>query len=356
MRRFAWLAILLPTLVQAQAWDEADIQLKAMVDAQQAIQDARITALELTDPVPGPQGEQGPQGETGPQGLQGLQGEQGVPGADGADGATGATGPQGPAGADGQDGADGAQGPAGPPGGAPAGVSVEAAIIQTGLDLASELRWLVKDYFEATGYGGNDNASVYAWTPTTYSNAFVDSVNWNGSDIAISFGGDSPASINGSKVSLPFFTPYQHGTATHFGCEADAAIQLFLYELTCAFSDVPVQAIVAPRRNMDDAIELARLWQDEVQAHYTANGSFPSDNADAGIANPSEIRSLYVTQVEVSADGSITATMGHNSHAILYGLRIQWVPIDYGSGVLTWACSSPNSQIQNKYLPTYCRQ
>ncbi len=70
----------------------------------------RVTALEATDPVPGPQGDPGPQGPIGADGSDGVQGPAGATGAQGAQGVAGAVGATGPAGTDGVDGIDGAQG------------------------------------------------------------------------------------------------------------------------------------------------------------------------------------------------------------------------------------------------------
>jgi hypothetical protein len=83
---------------------------------------ARVTALELTDPVPGPEGPIGLTGPQGPQGDPGADGASGLPGADGADGADGTPGLPGADGADGADGtpglpgADGEDGAPGLPG------------------------------------------------------------------------------------------------------------------------------------------------------------------------------------------------------------------------------------------------
>jgi len=71
---------------------------------------ARVTALELTDPVPGPEGPIGLTGPQGPQGDPGADGAPGLPGADGADGAPGLPGADGAPGLPGADGADGAPG------------------------------------------------------------------------------------------------------------------------------------------------------------------------------------------------------------------------------------------------------
>lgn len=111
--------------------DDSGIPLVVIQEASNAELSARVTALEDTDPVPGPQGDpgpQGPQGDPGPQGPAGAMGPPGAPGPqgpagptgpqgnDGAVGATGPAGPQGPAGNDGADGATGPQGAQGPAG------------------------------------------------------------------------------------------------------------------------------------------------------------------------------------------------------------------------------------------------
>lgn len=99
MKRWIWLALLLPTFASAQnAWDTADQVQQAAIDATQAVQDARLNALELTDPVPGPQGIQGEPGIDGVNGFDGADGAQGV---QGPQGQTGATGPQGATGPEG---------------------------------------------------------------------------------------------------------------------------------------------------------------------------------------------------------------------------------------------------------------
>jgi len=51
---------------------------------------ARVSALEATDPVPGPAGADGLPGADGADGLPGADGANGLPGADGADGLPGA--------------------------------------------------------------------------------------------------------------------------------------------------------------------------------------------------------------------------------------------------------------------------
>lgn len=114
MRHLILLALLLPVPVLAvnPQIEQNSLEIEKIKN-EQVIQNGRIKALELTDPVPGPAGADGMDGAVGPQGPEG---------------------PQGPV------------GPEGPPGGAPAGVSTAAAQIQSALDLTSGLRWLVADY------------------------------------------------------------------------------------------------------------------------------------------------------------------------------------------------------------------
>lgn len=95
------------------------------IERQLTIALARISELEVSVIVPGPQGERGIQGERGPPGEQGARGDPGVagergergePGSTGAKGERGDCGPPGERGERGDKGIDGAAGERGQPG------------------------------------------------------------------------------------------------------------------------------------------------------------------------------------------------------------------------------------------------
>lgn len=297
----------------------------AALEAGQAVQDGRIIALELTDPVPGPEGPQGPAGT------------------DGADGAIGPQGPEGP---------QGPVGPEGPPGGALPGVSTEAAQIQTSLDLTSGLRWLVADHYSHNGFFAFDNASAGADPATSWSNKFVSSSSVFNGVIEIVFSNDASPLIANTRV---FLTPTDPGSAVvWFDCSGDGITDLYLAELDCAFSDRPHEPTYSIRRQVETSTDL--LGQSNVQQliqdFYNLNGFWPTDNFQAGLGAPNEYQNHFITQMIVTGNGEITMVFGNDVHATIFDQALTWTPIDNG-GSIQWDCTSID--IPNKYLPTECR-
>src|SRR5690606_33903896 len=89
-------------------------------------------------------------------------------------------------------------------------------------------------------------------------------------------------------------------------------------------------------------------------AEYKANtGSWPADNAAAGLANASDINGSYVTGVDVSANpGRIVATFGGDANSAIAGQTLVFSAIS-NVGSIEWSCTP--STVDNKYLPSSCR-
>jgi len=334
MRQLIWLVLLLPVSALAvnpqTNQNTADI---AAIQAEQVVQDGRIKVLELTDPVPGPAG---PAGATGPQGLQGVAGPEGPAGADGLDGAEG---PQGPA------------GPEGPPGGAPPGVTAEAAQIQTSLDLTSGLRWLVADHYRQNGIFALDNVTAGADPAITWSNNFVESSSVINGVIEVTFASDAAPAIANARI---FLTPTDPGSAAiWFDCIGDGITDVYLAELDCAFSDPPHEPIFSLRRQIETSNDLLDQSNAKqlVQDFYNLNGYWPADNVQTGLGPPTEYQNKYVTQLDVANIGLITVTFGNDANAYIQSETLTWIPIDNGSSI-QWDCYS---NIQDRFLPLECR-
>ena len=310
MRQVIWLILTLPatTLAASPQVDQntADI---ATLQAGQVIQDGRIKALELTDPVPGPAGPQGPEGPIGP------------------------------------------AGPEGPPGGAPPGVSIAAAQVQTALDLTSGLRWLVADHYRVNGFFAADNEAAGADPATTWSNGFVESSSVFNGTIDVTFRSDAAPEIAGAKIYL---IPTDPGSAViWFECAGDGVTDPYVAELECVFSDPPHEPLHSIRRQVEtsnDLLEQSHARQ-LVQDFYLANGTWPSSNQQAGLGLPDEYRNRYVTQLEVANIGLITFTFGDAAHASIQNQTLTWIPVDNGSSI-QWDCYS---SIAQRYLPLECR-
>lgn len=319
MRHLILLALLLPVPVLAvnPQIEQNSLEIEKIKN-EQVIQNSRIKALELTDPVPGPAGADGMDGAVGPQGPEG---------------------PQGPV------------GPEGPPGGAPSGVSTAAAQIQSALDLTSGLRWLVADYYRLNGFFAPDNITAGAGPAESWSNKYVASANISTSGIQISFRDNTAPEIVNAHV---FLIPTDPGSAViWFDCLGDGITDAYLAELDCTFSDPPHEPLFTIRRQIETAADLVASANAKqlVEDFYNLNGFWPTDNILTGLGPSHEYQNRYVTRLDVANIGLITVTFGNNTHVSLQNQSLTWIPTDNGSSI-QWSCFS---EIEEKYWPLECR-
>jgi hypothetical protein len=255
---------------------------------------------------------------------------------------------------DGMDGAVGSQGPVGPegpPGGAPPGVSMAAAQIQTSLVLTSGLRWLVADYYQLNGYFAADNLTAGADPAASWSNKYVAGASIFNSGIEITFRNDAAPEIANAKVYL---LPSDPGSAViWFECIGDGITDAYLAELDCAFSDPPHEPLFSIRRQIETGADLVEQSNAKqlVQDFYNLNGYWPADNTQTGLGPSYEYQNRYVTQLDVVSIGLITVRFGNDVHISLQNQTLTWIPMDNGSSI-QWDCYS---EIPEKFWPLECR-
>ncbi|ENW2888333.1 hypothetical protein HN115_001464, partial [Neisseria gonorrhoeae] len=126
------------------------------------------------------------------------------------------------------------------------------------------------------------------------------------------------------------------------------------------------------RAQVSEAILLAEGQKSAVTEYYLNHGTWPKNNASAGVANPTEIKGKYVESVTV-AKGVVTAQMkpdGVNNEIKNKKLSL-WAKREAGS--VKWFCGQPvqraadkaddtvadaadaNGKIDTKHLPSTCR-
>ncbi|EMT1654988.1 pilin [Neisseria gonorrhoeae] len=126
-------------------------------------------------------------------------------------------------------------------------------------------------------------------------------------------------------------------------------------------------------RGNDEAILLAEGQKSAVTEYYLNNGTWPKDNASAGVASSSSIKGKYVKEVKVE-NGVVTATMNSsNVNKEIQGKRLSlWARREAGS--VKWFCGQPvtranadadnddvnaandaTNAIETKHLPSTCR-
>ncbi|EMS6156027.1 TPA: pilin, partial [Neisseria gonorrhoeae] len=93
-------------------------------------------------------------------------------------------------------------------------------------------------------------------------------------------------------------------------------------------------------RGNDEAILLAEGQKSAVTEYYLNNGTWPKDNASAGVASSSSIKGKYVKEVKVE-NGVVTATMNSsNVNKEIQGKRLSlWARREAGS--VKWFCGQP---------------
>ncbi|GAA0259798.1 pilin [Rhodanobacter caeni] len=117
-----------------------------------------------------------------------------------------------------------------------------------------------------------------------------------------------------------------------------------------AYQDYLIRSQVSEGAVLSDGAKTA------VAEFYSNKGTFPSDNASAGLAPAASISGKYVSQVDVGTTaGVIQATFGNQSNAKIQSGILEFSAITNG-GSISWTCrSNSSSKIDPKYLPTSCR-
>ena len=150
-----------------------------------------------------------------------------------------------------------------------------------------------------------------------------------------------------------------------------------LIELMIVIAIVGILAVVAlpayqdytARAQVSEAIVLAEGQKAAVAEYYATNGAFPTSNEQAGVAAKENIKGKYVKQVEVGANGVITATMndtGVNSDikSTTIALKPEVATVATGgsgsassNGAFTWKCGPGATKgVDKKFLPATCRE
>ncbi|ENW3554621.1 pilin [Neisseria gonorrhoeae] len=126
-------------------------------------------------------------------------------------------------------------------------------------------------------------------------------------------------------------------------------------------------------RGNDEAILLAEGQKSAVTEYYLNNGTWPENNASAGVASSDKIKGKYVESVTV-AKGVVTAEMKSDGvNKEIKGKKLSlWARREDGS--VKWFCGRPvtranvadpndavaaandaNNAIDTKHLPSTCR-
>ena len=150
-----------------------------------------------------------------------------------------------------------------------------------------------------------------------------------------------------------------------------------LIELMIVIAIIGILAVIAlpayqdytARAQVSEAISLMEGQKSAVVEYYADKGKWPTSNAEAGIATNTSIQGKYVAQVDVGANGVITATMkADDVNNEIKSKTVSLTPTattttgqgqnakTSGNGSFTWTCKSgTTNSVDSKFLPSSCR-
>ena len=116
---------------------------------------------------------------------------------------------------------------------------------------------------------------------------------------------------------------------------------------------IPAYQDYTIRAQVSDGMSLASGGKTAVSEYKMTKGTYPADNAAAGMATDTDIKSKYVSQVTV-ANGLITVTYnGPEANTKLKPKTLLLSPVS-NVGSIDWTCKG--GTVESKYLPSSCRR
>ena len=116
---------------------------------------------------------------------------------------------------------------------------------------------------------------------------------------------------------------------------------------------IPMYLDYTTRSQIAEGLNVAGGAKAAVTEYYQDRGTFPSNNAQAGLDAPGNITGKYVTSVSTDSSGVITILYGNEAHPFISGETVILTATDH-VGSVGWACAS-GGVIQAKHMPSACR-
>ena len=122
------------------------------------------------------------------------------------------------------------------------------------------------------------------------------------------------------------------------------------------------------RSQASEGLTMASAAKASVSEFYAQRGTWPANNAQAGMATNTDIDGKYVSQIDVNG-GSITVTYDNDANTKIGTKTVVLQPGASVGGDVIWRCgnatapgqwtgttgTAQNTTVDNKYLPSNCR-
>ena len=117
---------------------------------------------------------------------------------------------------------------------------------------------------------------------------------------------------------------------------------------------IPAYQDYTIRAQVSEGLSLSAGGKAAVAEYYQDSGTWPANNAEAGLEVSTNISGKYVTKVAVGAgNGVITVTYGGDANSNITGDSMTLTATD-NTGSVSWECAN-GSGLDAKWLPSACR-
>ncbi|GAA5071098.1 pilin [Lysobacter panacisoli] len=113
---------------------------------------------------------------------------------------------------------------------------------------------------------------------------------------------------------------------------------------------LPAYQDYVTRAQVSEGISLSTGAKVAIATYYGDNARFPTDNEDAGMADPGSINGKYVESVTVDDTGTISVLFSGSASAKISGQTLT-MQVHDNDGSLSWECGG----LPNNYMPGTCR-
>jgi type IV pilus assembly protein PilA len=115
---------------------------------------------------------------------------------------------------------------------------------------------------------------------------------------------------------------------------------------------IPAYTDYLLRAQISEGLVLAIPVQKAISDYYAYHGRFPSNNRQANVLEPEQLKGTYVARLEV-LEGTIHIAFSGDLSGQVLSLQPQ-VIADNPLGTMIWQCGT-DENIKLKYLPKACR-
>lgn len=116
---------------------------------------------------------------------------------------------------------------------------------------------------------------------------------------------------------------------------------------------VPAYQDYTRRTYLTEAFSLAAVARISVEEYYASNGSWPSNNTQAGLASSSSYKTNVVTDLSIVTSGTVSVIQLQLNEKVSSGAHVWLEPSISASGSQQWKCYGDTDL--TRLMPSNCR-